>query len=253
MRQALKFVGGSVAVYVVMAACSMDPPKRYVDRGTGGTRMTASNGGTSSREPNGGEPADGGMMGMAGERMGADPRGGGAGSDQEPRDAGVMDAIADAMTDPVPDAAADPNTSGDRLRARYLVATDGARQFMGWRDTERDEDCAFTKTADSETRCIPSSTLYASGYFSDSDCTQPYFSLYAPAGACSGATAPKYGYLASCSGVQLFRLTPASPDEVFVGTATTTCTRTMPPDGYAFFTGAEQDLDDWVSARYEVE
>ncbi len=50
-----------------------------------------------------------------------------------------------AFADPVPVAIAqDP---GKRLRARYLVGDDGSRQFLGWHDEERNEDCSFSTTA----------------------------------------------------------------------------------------------------------
>src|SRR5688572_33384336 len=38
--------------------------------------------------------------------------------------------------------------NGSRLRARVYAGTDGAKQFLGWRDTQLGVDCAFGRVAD---------------------------------------------------------------------------------------------------------
>lgn len=43
--------------------------------------------------------------------------------------------------------------SGTRLRARWMVGADGSRQFVGWWDSVRSEECAFTLA--SSMRCTP--------------------------------------------------------------------------------------------------
>ena len=74
------------------------------------------------------------------------------------------------------------NVSGDRIVAQYLEADDGARAFVGWWDSERDELCTWTTAADGVTRCLPTEGLTvmpsAGGfsqvvYFSDDACTLP--------------------------------------------------------------------------------
>lgn len=60
--------------------------------------------------------------------------------------------------------------SGTRLKMRVLATADGAKQFKGWRDTERNEDCDFATAADGQVRCLPSGASII-GY-SDSGCTQ---------------------------------------------------------------------------------
>ena len=125
----------------------------------------------------------GGMMGMAGD---TDPSGG---AGDGPSDAGMMDALADAMMDPVPDADANPPT-GPRLKRRYWVSADGTREPVGetvtdfgsgaaassgafpWYDSERDENCRFKIAGDGVVRCLPAS-LETAGTFADSDCTVP--------------------------------------------------------------------------------
>ncbi|MEJ7728245.1 MAG: hypothetical protein WKG00_03435 [Polyangiaceae bacterium] len=65
------------------------------------------------------------------------------------------------------------DTSGDRLRARRLAADDGASQFLGWRDTERDEDCTFRKAADGKMRCLTDVPVIAAQAYEDAACTIP--------------------------------------------------------------------------------
>jgi hypothetical protein len=68
--------------------------------------------------------------------------------------------------------------NGSRLRAEGLTADDGARAWTGtWRDTERDESCAFTELA-GELRCLPRHR------------TQLAFSAWASP-TCAGARASK--------------------------------------------------------------
>lgn len=87
---------------------------------------------------------------------------------------GWLDAALDAIADPVPDASADDGTKdGTRLKARYYVAEDGARQFAGWYDTQRGEDCAFQIASDGKRRCLPAARVNGGTYYADSACTQP--------------------------------------------------------------------------------
>src|SRR5437899_3272171 len=104
LRTAAKTWAGSVAIYVVVAACS----------GPG--------------DANGPLTANGPRLGHDGGESG---RGHEAG------------ALLDALADPVPDAKADPNSSGSRLKAKRHVGEDGSSEFIGWHDMQRDEDCAF--------------------------------------------------------------------------------------------------------------
>jgi hypothetical protein len=62
---------------------------------------------------------------------------------------------------------------GSRLKARYLVASDGARSPTGtWNDTKLGADCTFQVAIDGQTRCLPGSLQ--SGYwgiqYSDAAC-----------------------------------------------------------------------------------
>jgi hypothetical protein len=182
MRQALKFLGGSIGVYAVMAACATE--KAQVYRPPGGP---SPRGGTtgSAGAPEG--PDSGGATGTAGETVAGGGRGGGAGG-SEPRDAGLMD----AMTNPVPDAMAQPEPvptmSGTRLKARYMVGEDGSKQWnYGWYDSERKENCTFTTAGDGKTRCLPTPGAYVNGsVYADAACTQEVAAIIC------ASPAPKY-------------------------------------------------------------
>ena len=48
------------------------------------------------------------------------------------------------------------NVSGDRIKARYFETDGRAREFLGWYDSERDENCEFLEV-DGDVRCVPTS------------------------------------------------------------------------------------------------
>lgn len=78
--------------------------------------------------------------------------------------------------------------SGTRLRARYTMGADGSREFVGWHDTERHEDCSFRQGDSEKLRCIP--TAHPVLDYSDADCTMPVVTL-PPQLDCDG-NPPKY-------------------------------------------------------------
>ena len=112
MRQALKFLGAGVMVYVVVAACSSTAKNEVgassgdagLDSGGGALASGGASGSTGAAPGVGG--ANGGAQGVGGA-SGTGPAGGSGG--------GLLDAmadvatdVADALTDPVPDASAAP-------------------------------------------------------------------------------------------------------------------------------------------------
>lgn len=78
--------------------------------------------------------------------------------------------------------------SGTRLRARYTVGADGSREFVGWFDTVRGEDCSFKQGDEGRLRCLPAAHPVID--FSDPDCTVPLVTL-PPQLDCNGKP-PKY-------------------------------------------------------------
>jgi hypothetical protein len=59
--------------------------------------------------------------------------------------------------------------SGTRIKMQVLTTPDGAKQFNGWFDTQRNESCAFQLASDGVTRCLPGTLSFS--IFTDSTCT----------------------------------------------------------------------------------
>jgi hypothetical protein len=125
VKEFLRFVSGSLAVYVAMAAYSAPRgPLAFTSHGR--TRTTA---GHSS----------------------------GAASSQA--------SFPDTLRDPVAQARADPNQSGSRLKAKYYLGADGSKMFAGLYDSVLNFDCAFDElyfgdfifgpAPDGTIRCLP--------------------------------------------------------------------------------------------------
>jgi hypothetical protein len=95
-----------------------------------------------------------------------------------------------SKVDPSAPSPADParqGVGGTRLKARMYSAEDGAKQFIGWRDSQRNEDCNILTASDGKLRCLPSDVAGVfAGYFGDAGCTQPL------AIRAKGCGAPKY-------------------------------------------------------------
>jgi hypothetical protein len=64
-------------------------------------------------------------------------------------DTGSRDVLA------VPDAKAEPQTSGTRLKARWIVGDDGSRQFSVWWDAKLGVECQFQDGGDGKRYCLP--------------------------------------------------------------------------------------------------
>jgi hypothetical protein len=207
MRNAVHFLGGSIAVYLLMAACSAgskssghgtDPGPVASQGGSSsnGGDTVAANAGTSSPNASGGDG-----VATSGKPAGGNASGGGLGG-----------MIGDMM-DPVDDADAAPATSGTRLRARYYIGEDGSKQFIGWHDKTRDEDCSFWKGTDGVLRCTPFYATSPPIYFGNADCTQQPLTVAAKAtgSACGASGSPiKYTYLSDACGANRVRYTVSS-------------------------------------------
>ena len=207
-------------IYVAMAACAT---------GTTGTISPLSNG------TGGGASTSKGTGGAGGA--------GGGGL----LDSGIMD----ALMDPVATAAADP-ISGTRLKARFRLATDGAKEYLPgtWYDSLRSEECAFTTAADGQERCLPDGS--SASVFADSACTMPILLTQ------TGCAAPLYAITidgASCStplGLTHVLAVGASvsPSALYVQAGGSNCiTIGSPPSGYTLSSvGAEIPASSFVSA-----
>lgn len=74
-----------------------------------------------------------------------------------------------SVMNPVDDAQAE---SGSRLKARRIVADDGAKDAAGFYDSARKEPCGFVIMSDGQRHCVPLTRAIGIGNnFSDSACT----------------------------------------------------------------------------------
>jgi hypothetical protein len=164
----------------------------------------------------------------------------------------------DGMTSPVPDAMADVNQSGSRLKAQFFAGSDGSRAFASMYDSQLKQPCTFTAASDGTNRCLPSgpAAIAATSYYGDSKCTQPIVS--APLG-CS--TAPPYAstFESSCSGTTTFHVYSrgaafAPGANVYLG-AGSSCTA-VPTSGssaFWFSVGAEIPPSMFVQGNLQTE
>lgn len=141
--------------------------------------------------------------------------------------------------------------SGTRLKMRTLVTADGARAFLGWRDTQLNLDCGFSVAGDGRTRCLPSGNASYSGYFADSACTQPLAQASVAAGC-----VPTLAWRMDPNSCQYLLRVYAIGAEftgptVYVGAA---CTSTAAaPYGRFFSVGAEVPPSTYVEATEQLQ
>jgi len=150
-------------------------------------------------------------------------------------------------------------TSGTRLRARTLVAEDGARAPNGWHDSARGVDCSFQRAADGKLRCLPlSSGTIHTQWFADASCTKPL--AYVSKGCDAPTTAARTGAYCGGSGGSGTTLYDVSGrfNGTTVYTKTTNGCSGSPVASYAesydfFSIGAEIDASEFVAAEESVE
>jgi hypothetical protein len=146
-NEVAKMLGGSITIYVIVAACSA----------ANGPLGVASSGAGSGGAGSSGSPDASGNQGSEGSIADASPSG--------------SKGIVDALTDPVSNAMADGNQSGTRLKLKYYVGADGSKQLFALHDSQLNVDCNFIAAADGVTRCLPGGA-FASSLFVDPGCTQ---------------------------------------------------------------------------------
>ncbi len=167
--------------------------------------------------------------------------------------------VASCGSEPVPDAYA--STSGTRLKAKFRLGSDGAKEFLPseWWDSTRREYCFFSgyPMSDGTTRCIPTLAANAttSGYYADSACTKP-LALVTPL-AC-GAESPKYLYTVSwgsgCYVMTVYAIQSAYTGTVYSGSSANCYAVTTLPASYAFYyVGAEIAPSEFASATVDHE
>jgi len=132
-REIGRLIAGSLAIYVVMAACSATESANRTTKAAGGTSAIAANGGTTS------SVVEGGATGITSYSSGSS-------------------SIINTIVNPVKDAYA--STSGSRLKAKFRTGSDGSKEYLEglWWDSERSEDCTVSPyvMTDGTYRCLPS-------------------------------------------------------------------------------------------------
>lgn len=239
MGRVIEALGSGVVVYVIVAACA---------GADGGGRTGGGGGAVATGGGAGGAAAGGG--GIAGS-PGSGATGGTSGTDAS--EDSPFDAIFDALTDPVPDAKA--NESGTRLKAKRRVASDGAKQWIAWHDSQRKEDCYFQLAEDGVWRCMPSSGGGGS-YYSDAGCSQ-LVATFATQPVClpkymyeatstSAACGPETRYKAHALGAKL------SLADLYVKSGAQ-CTKQAVPAGYAIYATSPVPASEFVSAVDQID
>lgn len=213
LQEAAKMLCGSIAVYVIMAACAASSTVNpgFYDGGANDSSAGGAGSGSGVDGSRGGSGSGSSGGGVA-SGSGTDGSGGGSGSDGP--------SILDVITDPVPTANADVNQSGSRLKAKYYAGADGSQQFLFmFHDTLLNTDCSFSKASDGTIRCMPVSsgvTIGSGSFFSDAACSQPLGGTLTCQPAPNYITTTTAGSTACASTTQTYAAGP-----LFTGTAYT--------------------------------
>lgn len=151
-------------------------------------------------------------------------------------------------TDPVPNAMADDwYKPGSRLKLRYYDGADGTKQFLGWRDSMRNEDCGFSKHADGTVRCMPAAQSTATYYHSGSPCTAANLL----GAVLKAAPAPSYISRSENNGTRIFIAGAALTGQLYQNLGG--CTPITTPETLDFYAvGAEVPAASFVQATEKV-
>lgn len=137
--------------------------------------------------------------------------------------------------------------NGIRLRAISMQALDGARQFIGWRDTELSVDCAFADAEFGLYRCLPITTGQA-GFYATPQCTIPLVVL-----AVSCPPIPAVTYARTPTGscpptVSVHRVGPSFGGTVYTFVSSV-CTALPSAPPFVYTDLGEEPLQSFVSAE----
>ncbi len=135
--------------------------------------------------------------------------------------------------------------SGSRIKMRAGRTADGAAQFLGWRDTQRNENCSFRVFA-GQLRCVPDFLFITpNGYYADAACSVPA----APASATACQQPGYVGTTDTCGMATHIYITGAvSAAYLKAGTSCVAAAPTM-----AVAAGAEVDPASFAAVTESVE
>lgn len=217
--------------FVIVAACSAG--------GDGTPRLRLHSGGAGLV---GFEDIPQGMMNMAGAQSRQDATAGANSSRMMP----IMMPVAEAQA----------AESGTRLKARWYVAEDGARQFVNWFDSELQRECTFAQAVDGVFRCLPAVPLLSTVYFTNASCTARIVLDY----SCAIGSSDTVAIFApagdtSCTRYETrhFRIgAPVQPTQVWQRSGATCIETAVAPSGKYYPLGVEIAPSTFVTAQVQV-
>lgn len=147
---------------------------------------------------------------------------------------------------PPGDPASSITVSGTRLRAHYIEGEDGSKQFIGWYDSLRAEDCSYAERQ-GQFRCYPIAKIIEGGgppsLYRDSACTLPAECL--PKAELEYIIAP--GGTVYEAGATLIQ----GVDDIYVDQGS--CTFIAKASAYCYAFGAPQSLSIWAAGTNKTE
>ncbi len=251
IRMILRHWGGGLAFCALAAACT-----------TGGSRNGGGSGAGSSGGRAYGSHADGAADagGTAGQN---DSGGASSGSASRPIDSGgSTGGLAGSHSNAggtagrsAPGGSVVSNEShgfqsGTRLRARFVQAASGEKEFLGWYDRERSENCTFVLASDGRHHCMPTASIMGDTYFADAKCTVPLFargSITCVIGKLYGGTQE------ACGTLHLYELSEVTPRPDFVYAGTMCGKLTKISEETTYYAGTEIAPSAFVGAIEKLE
>lgn len=147
--------------------------------------------------------------------------------------------------------------SGSRIKMRVGVTADGAKTFIGWYDSVRNEDCAFMFASDGVRRCIPitleatdvNRPTVAGVYFSDSGCSVNNVVI---SNTCSAPTVA-FDYNPQCpGGYRVYPIAGEFTQQVYSGTPAA-CSPVTPGNSDFWTIGQEIPASSFQAMEEQIE
>ena len=141
-----------------------------------------------------------------------------------------------------------PFTAGTRLKVRTLTSDDGAKQQIGFFDSEVGVACTFGLASDGTQRCMPiTQATLTTNFFGDISCT-----TRVAISGCADVPAFARESVGTCGAADFYQVTGAHSGGVYVLNGPTCSAVAAPPVG-AFDIGPAIPASTWMKAVESVE